>query len=70
MRLSNSFWSYTIFEHQKTNLTLKEKPSINFVEVMIHENISWKDHIKTVENKICWNIGLLYRGKQVIDEAL
>ena len=35
---------------------------------MLDENISWKNHIKTVENKLAKNIGLLYRAKQFLDE--
>ena len=32
------------------------------------ENISWKEHIKTIEKKIAKNIGLLYRAKPYLDE--
>ena len=35
---------------------------------MIDENISWRDHIKTVENKLSKNICLLYQEKQFLDE--
>ena len=31
--------------------------------------ISWKDHIRTVENKIAKNIGLLYRAKQLFNTS-
>ena len=34
---------------------------------MIDECITWKDHIRTVENKIAKNIGLLYRTKQLLN---
>ena len=34
---------------------------------MIGECITWKDHIKTVENKFAKNIGLLYRAKQLLN---
>ena len=30
--------------------------------------ISWKDHIKYIENKVAKNIGLLYRAKQFLDK--
>ena len=36
---------------------------------MIDECITWKDHIRTVENKIAKNIGLLYRAKQLLYRA-
>ena len=30
---------------------------------MLDENISWEEHIRTVETKLAKNIGLLYRAK-------
>ena len=33
---------------------------------MLDENISWKEHIKTVENKISKKIGLLCKTKQLL----
>ena len=41
---------------------------IKFLGVMLDEHISWIDHVKTVENKIAKNIGLLYRVSQFLDE--
>ena len=34
---------------------------------MLAKNISWKEHIKTVENKLSKNIGLLCKAKQLLD---
>ena len=34
---------------------------------MLDENISWKEHIKAVENKLSKNIGLLCKAKQLLD---
>ena len=31
------------------NSIIKTKSSVKFLEVMLDENISWKDHIKTIE---------------------
>ena len=36
---------------------------------MLDENVSWRYHIKTVENKLSKNIGLLCRAKQFLDET-
>ena len=38
---------------------------------MIDECITWKDHIRTVENmqKIAKNIGLLHRAKQLLNTS-
>ena len=46
------------------NRVLKSQTSIKFLGVMLDENISWKGHIKTVENKLSKNIGLLCKAKQ------
>ena len=34
---------------------------------MLNENISWKEHIKTIEKKLAKNIGLLYHAKPYLD---
>ena len=34
---------------------------------MLDENISWKEHNKTVENKPSKSIGLLCKAKQLLD---
>ena len=39
--------------------SIKKTSSIKFLGVMLDEHISWNDHIKTVENKLAKNIGLL-----------
>ena len=36
--------------------------------IWIDENLTCKDHIHTVENKIAKNIGLLYQGKHYLDD--
>ena len=44
--------------------------SIKFLGVLLDENLSWKDHIKCVENRAAKNIGLLYRAKLFLDKNL
>ena len=34
---------------------------------MLDEKISWKEHIKTVENRFYKNIGLLRKAKQLLN---
>ena len=46
------------------NNVLKMQTSIKFLGVMLDENISWKEHIKTVENKLSKNNGLFCKAKQ------
>ena len=49
------------------NSVLKRQASIKFLGVMLDENISHKEHIKTVENKLSKNTGLLCKAKQLLD---
>ena len=35
---------------------------------MLDENISWVEHIRTVETKLVKNIGLLYHVKPLLEE--
>ena len=48
--------------------TTERHSSIKFLGVWIDENLIWRDHIHTVENKIAKNIGLLYQGKNYFDD--
>ena len=41
-------------------LTVQRESSIKFLGVWIDENLTRRDHIHAVENKIAKNIGLLY----------
>ena len=34
------------------NNTTKKKSSLTFLRVMLNENLSWKYHIETAENKL------------------
>ena len=44
--------------------------SIKFVGVLLDENLSWKGHIKYIENKFPENIGLLCRAKLYLGKKL
>ena len=41
----------------------------NFLGIMIDECITWKDPIRTIENRISKNIGLLYQAKQLLNTS-
>ena len=47
---------------------VKRIKSVQFLDVLLGENLSWKDHIKRIENKDARNIGLLYRTKLILDK--
>ena len=49
-------------------LTVECESSTKFLAVSIDENLTWRDHIHTVKNKIAKNIGLLYQGKHYFHE--
>ena len=50
------------------NKVIDKAPSIKFLGVILDEHVSWKYHIKSVENKLSINIGLLCHAKQFLDE--
>ena len=43
-------------------------PSISLDDVLLNDNLSWKEHIKYLENKIAKNIGLMYRAKPFLNK--
>ena len=47
---------------------VKRVESIKFLGVLLDKNLSWRDHIKYIENKIVKNVGLLYRAKLFLDK--
>ena len=50
------------------NNNIQRKSSIKLLGVMLDEQISWNDHVRTVKNKITKNIGLLYRISEFLNE--
>ena len=51
------------------NNEIERKKAIKFLRVMLDENVNWQEHIRTIENKIAKNIGLLYRAKYLLNES-
>ena len=41
------------------NIEIKRENSIKFLGVIIDENLTWKNHIEVVENKMSKNFGVL-----------
>ena len=41
---------------------------MKFLGVLLDDNLSWKEHIKYLENKIAKNIGFMYRAKSFLDK--
>ena len=55
---------------KKGNKMIEKALSIKVLGVILAENLSWRDHIKTLENKFAKSVGLLYRAKQFLDETI
>ena len=49
------------------NIEIKKENSVKFLGVITDENLTWKNHIEVVENKISKNIGVLYRAIHLLD---
>ena len=43
------------------DVKIKRENSLKFLGVMTDENLSWKTHIKLVENRISKNVGILFK---------
>ena len=41
---------------------------MKLLDVLLDDNLSWKEDIKCLENKIAKNIGLMYRAKPFLDK--
>ena len=49
------------------NIKIKKENSVKFLGIISDENLTWKNHIEVVENKISKNIGVLYRASHLLD---
>ena len=63
---------YSIPSHLPTlkinNHDIERVNTIKFIGVLLDDNLSWKKHIKYLENKIATNMGLMYRAKPFLDK--
>ena len=50
------------------NHEMKIPSYTKFLGVLWNENLSWKEHLKYTENKIAKIIGLMYKGKPLLDK--
>ena len=51
-----------------SNYEIERVQSIRFLGVILDQHLSWKVHIKHIENKIAKNIGILYKAKPYLDK--
>ena len=52
------------------NSEIARTESIKFLGVLLDENLSWKTHIKYIENKISKNIGILFKARPFLNKKL
>ena len=50
------------------NEVIKGQSSIKFLAILLDENMSWKEHLKSTENKTAKNIGLTDKGKPYLNK--
>ena len=50
------------------NSEIARTESIKFLGVSLDENLSWKTHIKYIENKISKNIGILFKARPFLNK--
>ena len=63
---------YSIPSHLPTlkinNHGIERVNTMKVLGVLLDDNLSWKEHIKYLENKIAENLGLMYRAKPFLDK--
>ena len=50
-----------------SNQVTERQVFIEFLGVLLDENLNWKEHINYTENKIVKNLGLLYKARPFLD---
>ena len=52
----------------KTNdVVIKREENMKFLGVLLDENLTWRPHIKCIENKISKNLGILYKARYLLN---
>ncbi|XP_065651287.1 uncharacterized protein LOC136079476 [Hydra vulgaris] len=49
------------------NIQIKQSKVILFLGVFIDENLTWKNHIETLRNKVSKNIGVLHKARSFVN---
>ena len=50
-----------------SNHVIERQEFIQFLGLLLDENLNWKDQIKYTENKIAKNLGLLYKTRPFLE---
>ena len=49
------------------NVEVKRENSLKFLGVIVDENLTWRNHIELIENKIAKNIGVLFKASKLLN---
>ena len=49
------------------DVKIKSENSLKFLEVIINENLTWKTHVKLVENKISKSVGIFFKASRSLN---
>ena len=52
------------------NVLIEQKEYLKFLGVIIDQNLSWKQHISVLEPKLSRAIGILYKSRPYLNEAI
>ena len=65
---SSLFLPQTLPNLLNEDIHIKREHVTKFLGVFIHENLSWKQHIEILRNKISKSIGILYKSRVVLSK--
>ena len=49
------------------DIAIKREENMKFLGVLLDENLTWRPHIKCIENKISKNLGILYKARYLLN---
>ena len=50
-----------------SDTVIKREQSLKFLGVIVDENLSWRNHIDLLENKIAKNVGVLFKASKLLN---
>ena len=52
------------------DIKLERKKVTKFLGVLVDENLSWENHIASINTKVSKNIGILYKSRSILNKTL
>ena len=50
------------------NVRIKREQIMRFLGVLLDENMTWKNHISSIESKVSKNLGVLYKARRLLNK--